>query len=179
MSKKQALEALKQVGYENPFIDGSESCIEHEKYRQANIEIIKAALTEEAVDIELEKLDEWIVGLTVGYAKDNASALRNAAVGKPAKIKWPHKVLHDGAETIDSLLQVIENQAKGMIRPVEQPTGYKLMLDYFRAKEEHLSHPSSGISISTPEGRKLSQRAGELFNIALDHLASKGIIKNK
>ena len=84
-----------------------EDLIERIKYHT------KKALTQEtSVDVELERLDAWIAGLTVGYAKDSANNLRNAAVGKPAKIKWPHRVLHDGAETIDSLLQVIENQAK-------------------------------------------------------------------
>ena len=117
MSDKTALEAYEIINNWSRGKDGSDEVCEA-------METIRQALEEKPCDVELEKIDAWIDGLTVSMAKGHADSLRVAAVGKPAKIKWPHRVLHGGAETIETLLRVIEHQ-QGRITDKEKPQTIK------------------------------------------------------
>lgn len=42
--------------------------------------------------------------------------LRDACVGQPAKIPWPHRLLHDAADAIESLSDAIESLSKDAAR---------------------------------------------------------------
>lgn len=51
-----------------------------------------------------------------------AANLRAACNGHPhAKIPWPHRVLHDGADTIDDLVAAAQAAKAFLINDLEEP----------------------------------------------------------